>query len=368
MALTWATALAWRLRRQLLDPRGTGSVADVVERLGAVPAWPDAAAELAVGARRTGATSGDVTSALAAGKVVKVYAFRGATHLMAPGAAGAYLALRGSSRMWELPSWESYYGLAPADWPRFREYVRQALDEGPLTRTELADALGRSSRYRHLRTVVAEGNDTLLKPLTWQGDMGLGPGRDGEATFLRLDRVPGWAGIPDPGEAGPTVIAAYLRTYGPAAVDQVHDWVGKGLGAKRRAVARWLDQLDDRCEHITVDGDRVMLLRDDVDDLSATSVSSAVRLLPGRDPWVMAPGTSDVRVVPPAHREAVSRSANLVVFRGVVAGTWTLRDERLHIAWFEESGRVPRAALDEEAAVLAVFLGRPLEATVVDAA
>jgi hypothetical protein len=106
------------------------------------------------------------------------------------------------------------------------------------------------------------------------------------------------------------------------------------------------------------------MLRDDVDDLSATSVSSAVRLLPGRDPWVMAPGTSDVRVVPPAHREAVSRSANLVVFRGVVAGTWTLRHERLDIAWFEESGRVPRAALDEEAAVLATLLGRPLEARV----
>jgi hypothetical protein len=333
----------------------------VVERLGAVPAWPDAAAELAVGARRNGAKSGDAAKALAAGKVVKVYAFRGATHLMTPGDAGAFLAVRASSRMWELPSWASYYGLAPADWPRFREYVRQALDEGPLTRTELAEAFGRSSRYRHLRAVVAEGNDTLLKPLTWQGDMGLGPGRDGEATFLRLDSVPGWAGIPDLDEAGPTVIASYLRTYGPAAADRVHDWVGKGLGAKRRAVTRWLHQLDDRCEHITVDGDRVLLLRDDVDDLHATSVSSAVRLLPGRDPWVMAPGTSDARVVPPAHREAVSRSGNLVVFRGVLAGTWTLRGERLDIAWFEEPGRVPRAALDDEATLLATFLGRPLE-------
>jgi hypothetical protein len=364
VALTWVNVLAWRLRRQLLDPRGSGSVADVVERLGAVPAWPDAAAELAVGARRTGAKSGDAAKALAAGKVVKVYAFRGATHLMTPEDAGAFLAVRASSRMWELPSWASYYRLAPADWPRFREYVRQALDEGPLTRTELAEAFGRSSRYRHLRTVVAEGNDTLLKPLTWQGDMGLGPGREGEATFLRLDSVPGWAGIPDLDEAGPTVIAAYLHTYGPAAAEQVHDWVGKGLGGKRRAITRWLDQLDDRCEHITVDGDRVLLLRDDVDDLHATSLSSAVRLLPGRDPWVMAPGTSDARVVPPAHREAVSRSGNLVVSRGVVAGTWTLRGERLEIAWFEESGRVPRAALDDEATLLATFLGRPLQARV----
>ena len=42
MALTWAKVLGWRMRRQLLDPVGTGSVVDVVRRLGAVPAWPDA--------------------------------------------------------------------------------------------------------------------------------------------------------------------------------------------------------------------------------------------------------------------------------------------------------------------------------------
>ncbi len=362
VGLTWARALGWRLRRQLLDPVGTGSVAHVVERLGAVPAWPDAAAELAIGARRKDGQSGDVTRALAAGEVVKVFAFRGATHLMTPRDAGAYLAVRASSRMWELPSWESFYGLAPSDWPRFREYVRRALTEGPLTRSELAAVFGRSSRYRHLRTAVSEGNDTLLKPLTWQGDMGLGPVRDGETTFLRLDNVPGWAGIPDLDEAGPTVVAAYLRTYGPATPDRIYDWFGNGLGAKRPAMTSWLDQLDERLELATIEGDRVMVLQEDLDDLRTTRASDAVRLLPGRDAWVMAPGTSDARVVPPTRREPVSRSANLVVSRGVVAGTWTLRGERVDIAWFKESGRVPRTALDQQTTALAKLLNRPLEA------
>jgi hypothetical protein len=348
------------LRRQLIDPVGTGSVADVVGRLGAVPAWPDTAAELVIGARRTDGRFGDAARALAAGNVVKVFAFRGATHLMTPGDAGAYLALRASSRMWELPSWESFYGLAASDWPRFRDYVRRALAGGPLARSELAAALGRSSRYRHLRTVVAAGNDTLLKSLTWQGDMGLGPVRDGEATFLRLDDIPGWAGIPDLDEAGPTVVAAYFRTHGPATADRVYDWFGKGLGAKRQAITRWLHQLEERLEPVTIEGDRVLVLREDIDDLRTTPASTAVRLLPGRDPWVMAPGTSDARVVPPARREAVSRSTNLVISRGVVAGTWTLRSERLDVAWFKEFGRVPRTALDQEAAALAKLLDRPL--------
>ena len=51
--MTWAKALAWRLGRQLLDRSASVSVVDVVGRLGAVPAWPDLTAELAVGARRT---------------------------------------------------------------------------------------------------------------------------------------------------------------------------------------------------------------------------------------------------------------------------------------------------------------------------
>ena len=162
MALTWSRALGWRLGRQVLDPLVRASVADVVGRLGAVPAWPDAAAELAVGMRRRNGRSGDVSRALEAGKLVKVFLFRGATHYLRPEVAGDYLALRASSKMWELPSWVSYYGLPPEAWPRFREYVRNALTDGPLTRGQLAGALRRSSPYRHLGAHVAEGTSTLL--------------------------------------------------------------------------------------------------------------------------------------------------------------------------------------------------------------
>jgi hypothetical protein len=364
VALTWAKALGWRLRRHLLDPVGSGSVADVVRQLGAMPAWPDRTAELAIGARREGGRSGDAAQALAAGKLVKVFAFRGGLHLMTPQDAGAYLALRASSRMWELPSWQSFYELTPSDWPRFREYVRGALADGPLTHAELVAALGRSRRYRHLGTILADGNDTLLKPLTWQGDMGLGANGDGETTFLRLDEVPGWAGIPELDVAGPTLVAAYFRSHGPTTRDRVHDWLGKGLGAKGPAINRWLDQLDDRLEPLAVDGDRVLALREDLDGLRSSSASAAVRLLPARDPWVMAPGTTDTRVVPPGRRQLVSQSANPVVARGRVAGTWAVRAERLDVSWFTESGRVPRSSLEQEAATLATFLDRPLDLAV----
>ena len=107
-----------------------------------------------------------------------------------------------------------------------------------------------------MATLIAEGNDTVLKPLTWQGDMGLGPARDGEATFLALDGVPGWGGLPDLDEAGPTVVGAYVGTHGPTTPERVHDWFGKGLGAKRKDVTRWLARVEERLETVTIEGER----------------------------------------------------------------------------------------------------------------
>jgi len=364
VSLTWSGALAWRLRRQLLDPVGTESVAGVVRRLGAVPAQSDAATELAVRVRRVRSRPGEVARALAEGRIVKTFAFRGATHLLTPEEGGAYLALRAASRMWELPSWQKHYGLAPADWPAFREAVRDALAGGPLTREELGAAVTARRRFRHLGFAFADGAGTLLKPLAWQGDMSFGPPREGRATFQRLDGNPRWAGIPDLDEAGPRAVEAYFRAYAPATPDHLHYWLGEGLGAGRKRIASWIAGLGDRLAAVDVDGERAHALRTDVDELAGTPPSAAVRLLPGYDQWVLGPGTADPHVVPPARRAAVSRNANLVVAGGVLAGTWSLADSRCAVAWFGEAGPPPRDALDAEVARLASILDRQLEPVV----
>jgi hypothetical protein len=53
-----------------------------------------------------------------------------------------------------------------------------------------------------------------------------------------------------------------------------------------------------------------------------------------------------------------------VIARGVVSGTWTLRGERLTVAWFKEAGRVPRAAVHQQATALRRLLDRPLDVAV----
>jgi len=76
------------------------------------------------------------------------------------------------------------------------------------------------------------------------------------------------------------VVTAYLRAYGPAAPERVYDWFCNGLGAKRKALTRWLDQLVEQCETVEVDGDHVLALRDDLDAMRTAPASTAVRLLP----------------------------------------------------------------------------------------
>jgi hypothetical protein len=359
MSLTWSAALAWRMRRHFLDPVGTGSVADVVGRLGAVPAQHDAA-ELAVRMRRQRSRPGDVAKALADGRIIKTFAFRGATHLMTPEDGGAYLALRAASRMWELPSWQSHYGLTPADWPRLRETVRDALAGGPLTRDELGAAVTARPEFRHLAVAFADGAGTLLKPLAWQGDMSFGPPRDGRTTFQRLDTNPRWAGIPDIDEAGTRAVEHYFRTYGPATPDRVQYWLGEGLGAGRKRITGWIAGLGDRLATVDVDGQPAHILRQDLDELSATAPTTAVRLLPAYDQWVLGPGTADAHVVPPAERAPISRGANIVIAGGVVSGTWSLSGDEVAVRWFADAKEPARESLAAEVSRLGTILDRPL--------
>lgn len=359
---SWTQALAWRLERHLLDPVGSSSVADVVRRLGAVLSMDESLADLAVRTRSTTARAGDLAQALADGSVIKAFAFRGSMHYLSPEDGGVYLALRSAGRQWELPSWVDHYRLAPSDWPDFRAAVREALSDGPLTIGELGDALTKHTAYAHLGAVFDEGAGTLIKPLTWQGDMSFGAPRDGQHTFQRLDTNPRWAGIPDLDDAGPRAVTAYLRTYGPATLEHVHYWLGNGLSAGRRRLDRWIEGLRDQLVDVDVDGTTAYVVREDVPSLLDARPSEAARFLPGHDQWVMGPGTKDVHVTPPPLRDAMTRKANPLVVGGVVRGTWTRKGDALTVSWLDGRQR-PDEAIEQEAARLAGMLGTDLHMT-----
>ena len=361
--VTRPQALAWRLGRQLLEPVGASSAEDVVRRLTAVPAQSDA--ELAVRTRQQSHRPGELSEALRDGRLVRTFAFRGAVHLLTPEDGGAYLTLRAAGRQWELPSWQEYYGLAPKDWPAFRETVRDALEDHPLTPDELGAALSARPGYERFREIFANGPWTLLKALAWQGDLAFGPSREGEPTFQLLAQNPRWAGLPHLDDAGRQAIEAYVRAYGPATTDHLQYWLGAGLSAGRRRIQGWLAELYQRLAPVVVDGAASFVLAEDLDELLGTEPTTTVRLLPAYDQWVLGPGTADATIVPPAQRAVVSRGANVVVVGGVVAGTWSVRHDHLTVSFFGGAGRPSSDALDEGIARLGASLPRPLLTTTV---
>jgi hypothetical protein len=359
VSITWAQALAWRMVRQFLEPIGAESVDGVVGRLGSVQGTSEFGFELSINERRSTSHPGDVTDAIADGRLIRTFAFRGAVHLMTPRTAAMYLALRASSRMWELPSWQSFYKLKPADWPDFRAAVRDALANGPLTRADLGTAVTKHARYSHLGFVFTENNWTLLKPLAWQGDITFAAVR-GRAMFERLGANPRWKGLMETDAAGVAAVEAYLSAYGPAAPSHLRYWLGSGLGAAGNVLNKWIAALGGRITEIDVEGERRLTLSEHLDGLVAQSPNSTVRLLPAADQWVMGPGTSDPHVTPAARRGVVTRGANVVISSGVVAGTWTLKNDVVGVDWFAEAGAAPRDSLSEEVTRLGTILQRPL--------
>jgi hypothetical protein len=208
--------------------------------------------------------------------------------------------------------------------------------------------------------VFDQGAGTLIKPLTWQGDMSIGPRRDGLHTFQRLDMNPRWRGIPDLDEAGRRAITAYFSTYGPATLDQLHYWLGSGLSAGRKRIEVWFSELGDRLVGVDVDGTAAYVVREDVDALVACVPSEAVRFLPGHDQWVIGPSTKDGHVTPSSRRDLMTRKANPVILGGVVCGTWARKGVELTVTWLDERRR-PDDAIERETERLAGLVGTNLQ-------
>ena len=356
MALNWSEALAWRMRQQLLDPIGKESVVSVVKRLAAVQS---SAAELSIRARQLRSSSGELDRALVEGHLIKTFAFRGATHFMTPEDAGIYLALRASSRMWEIPSWQKFYKLKPSHWPDLRKAVREALADGPKTKAELKVAVTAHRQFAHLGFAFSK---TLLKPLAWLGEMSFGSPRDGKTTFQRLDRNPRWTGIPDLDISGPKAIKDYFRSYGPATAKNLRYWLGESLGAVR-LIQSWLASLSDRLALMEIEGSEAYVLRENLEQLMSTPKSNAVRLLPAYDQWVMGPGTSDTNIVPPNLRPLISRGANPVIVAGRVLGTWLVAGDAVTIVWSDQQ-KAPKEQIAQEVERLSTILDRRFNWTI----
>jgi Winged helix DNA-binding domain len=352
MRVTWDQALAWRMRRQLVDPRGDAEAVQIIGRLCGVQAQVASAAELAVAMRQAEPEAGAVGRGLADGAVVKTWAMRGTLHLLRASDAPAVLSLIASARSWEKPSWQRAFGTTPKDTEALAEVVTELLDGAVLTRDELVAAIVARKELAALEEQLRSGWGMVLKPLAWQGLLCHGPSRGAKVTFTRPDAlVPGWTGLPDPDEAAPVAIAAYLGAFGPATPEVFDAWLYRGA-LKKATLRGWFAAMGERLTAVDVDGDEAYILSEHAEDLARAAPSRSVRLLGAFDQYVLGPGTGDARILPAEHRAKVSRAAGrispIVVVGGRVAGVWELADDEVSVSLFPGAPTPSAAALEAE--------------------
>ena len=345
---TWPQVLAWRMRRQLLDPVGQVDAPDVVRRLCGVQAQVPAAAALAIGIRQAEPVPGAVDRALADGLLMRTWARRGTLHLLAPDEAGACLALMAAGRSWEKGSWVKTFGVAPDEMVALTEAVAEILDDQVLTREELVAELGTRLDRPDLEAELRSGWGAVLKPVAWQGVLCHGPASGNRVTFARPDRLlPAWTGLPEPEEAARAVVPAYLRAYGPATMERFDAWLTRGT-SRKGMLRSWFAALGDDLVTVDVEGTSAHLLAEDADDLAGTAPTAAVRLLPAFDQYVLGPGTAATEILASERRAEVSRAAGwispVVVAAGRVAGVWDRDGREIDVRLFD--GGPPARPLD----------------------
>jgi hypothetical protein len=178
-----------------------------------------------------------------------------------------------------------------------------------------------------------------------------------------------WLGPPTPDEADPDLAAAYvarryLAAFGPASVEDLVSYVGRGRNLARwRAVVKTM--ADELFTFVDDDGRRLL----DLPDAPRPDPDSpaAPRLLARWDSLLLAYGTAHrARVLPPAHRTTViTKNADVLptfLIDGVVAGTWLPKQnggtQVLDLRPFGRLKVADRDALEAEAERLLPILAR----------
>ncbi|HEX6417559.1 MAG TPA: winged helix DNA-binding domain-containing protein [Acidimicrobiales bacterium] len=328
LRLTWDQALAWRVGQQRLDAADDAgdSVApvDLVAHLAGVQAQVQSSAAQVLAVR--GVTDADLDRLLWHDRaLVKTWAMRGTLHLLPAREWRTWVAVL-RTREWRItPGWVKYHGITEAELKAVTEAIPEALAGEPLTRDELADRIAAITGHAHLGEQLRSGWAAVLKPAANQGLLCQGPPRGTNVTFTDPDR---WLGgerhgsEPDPDAAMAVVLARFLDAYGPATRDDLARWLGVTPKAARQVLVAHGGDLAE----VDVEGHRAWMTPAGAAAATAAGPPRGVHLLPGFDPYVLAPLSHRAHTIPAGRVDAVSRSAGwispVLLVDGRIAGTW----------------------------------------------
>lgn len=367
--LTWPQVHAWRLAQQGLDPRfSSDGLLHAARVTGGIQAQVLSAAEMALGARVDDLTPEAVQAALWQERtLVKTWQMRGTLHLMAADDLPLFCAAR---LYFDHDVYGSYLPLLGIDAPTAHAYQealpRVLSNNGPLTRQELAEAVGAETGVAALHDLIVNANwGSPLKGAAFRGELCFGPSQGQNVTFVHPRTwLPTWTEH-DPAEAIKTVTRRYLHAYGPTNVSDFRRWWGSNKTTARKILAL----LDPELEEVDVAGWHGVALRETVPVIQAMQPSQSVRLLPLFDAYTLGLGKDCEALIAKQHQAQVYRQQGwvsaVVLVGGVMRGVWTHKARRnettLTVTMFEAVTKAVRTGIEAEAERWGAFWGCPVQ-------
>lgn len=356
-------------RQGLLEPLARVPVARLVERIGSLqaqhPDWPP----LALQARLpTDAPLVDLSRARVRRSVVRASLMRMTVHIVS---ATDFWSMSTLTLPFRWEQWRLMYKRDPVSSPLGRR-IRQAypaalaaLQERPLAIHDIESVLA-----AEVGRVKIPPNRCLWRHFS--GGVALVQVPYPEENYGRARYAPAadWLGDPDPAAGNPDAASdrlarRYLAAFGPASVEDLAAYVGRG-----KWLSRWRQAVGDASKDLMRFSDETGRTLLDLPDAPRPDgdTQAPPRLLARWDSLLLAYGTAHrARALPAAHQSTViTRNADVLptfLVDGMVAGTWLPRQDRegfprLELRPFGRLSAANRDALEAEGQRLLPILGR----------
>ena len=325
-ALHWQQVHAWRLSQHGLTPRlKRADFMEIVARTGGIQAQVMSAAELALFTRVEGLSPQDIRSALWQDHMlIKTWAMRGTLHLLSANELPLYVA----ARDWHFTSaWSNYFaefGLTTlAQQEAFLAAIPHVLEQGPMTRQQLADAVAKQTGIAQVRNFIASGNwGSPLKPSAYRGDLCFGPSQGQNVTFVNPKTwVGSWQSI-EPEQALKRIVQLYLQAYGPATQEDFARWWGGTITLAKKL----FESMKDEVEEVEVEGWRAFALRATLETIQSFEAAETIHFLPLFDAYTLGLGRGIEPLLSQAYKKLVFRPQGwisaVILVNGSIQGVW----------------------------------------------
>ena len=356
--------------RHALAGQGAADVVDAARAVVGLHGTDPAATFLAALARTPGATTDDVERALYDDRtLVRVLAMRRTLFAVPREDVGIVLVGAGADigrqqrTLLEKMLVESEVTDDPGPWvDRAEAAALAAMDgAGEIMSTELAKAdpllgtrveIAPGTKYATTASIASR----MLTLMSADGKVVRTRPRGGwTSTQFRWATLDDWVGQverPDTATASSKMARLWLRSYGPASLDDLQWWTG-WTKTRTRAALETLDTVE-----VDLDGSPGLLLADDAEPVPVPD--PWVALLPALDPSAMGWKHRDFCVGP--HRELlydINGNAGPTVWAdGRMVGGWAQRDDgEVVVRLLDDVDAQTKASIEERAAALTTMLG-----------